>query len=130
MTGSVPGSSLGDASAIGITVNNDGTLAFDQTKFASAVASNPSGVQTLFTQASGHGIAQQVKAFADGMSDPVKGAITAAIQGTQSESTTLTTEINAWQPILDLQRQQLNNEFNQMETTLAHLRTQSAALGL
>lgn len=130
VTGLIPGSSLGDASAIGITVNNDGTLAFDQTKFQSAVASNPSGVQSLFTQASGKGIAQQVKAFADGMSDPVKGAITAAIQGTQAESTTLTSEINAWQPILDLQRQQLNNEFNQMETTLAHLRTQSAALGL
>jgi len=130
LTGSVPGSALDDASAIGITVNNDGTLAFDSTKFESAMASNPQGVIDLFQRTAGNGIAQQVKTFADAMSDPVKGEITAEIQGTQAESANLTTEINAWTPILQAQQQQLTKEFTQMETTLSQLNAQKAALGL
>jgi len=130
LTGSVPGSALGDASAIGITVNNDGTLAFDSSKFQSAMATNPQGVQDLFQRAAGNGIAQQVRTFADAMSDPVNGAITAEIQGTQAESTNLTTQINAWTPILQAQQQQLTAEFTQMETTLAQLNAQKTALGL
>jgi flagellar hook-associated protein 2 len=130
LTGGIPGTKLSDASSIGITVNTDGTIAFDQTKFESALAADPASVQALFTQTNGNGIAQQLKTFADGMSNPVNGSITAAIQGTQADSTNLTDEINAWQPILDLQRQQLTQEFTTMETTLATLKSQSAALGL
>ena len=130
ITGGVPGASLGDASALGISVNADGTLAFDQTKFTNAIGSNPQGVTDLFQRAAGNGIAQQLKAYADGMSDPTKGAITAAIQGTQANITSLTSEIAAWQPLLDLQRTQLTTEFTNMETALAQLNAQKAALGL
>ncbi|MFI5042194.1 MAG: flagellar filament capping protein FliD, partial [Acidimicrobiales bacterium] len=130
MTGGISGSTLGDASALGITVNTDGTLAFDQTKFQSALASNPQAVADLFQRPGGNGIAQQVKAFADGMSDPTKGAITAAILGNQASIKDLTGEISAWQPILDMERTQLTTEFTQMETALAQLNSQKAALGL
>ena len=64
------------------------------------------------------------------MSDPTKGAITAAIQGTQANITDLTGEIAAWQPILDLQRTQLTTEFTSIETALAQLNAQKSALGL
>jgi flagellar capping protein FliD len=64
------------------------------------------------------------------MSDPNKGVITASITGNQASIADLTTQINAWQPLLTLQRQQLTREFTQMETALAHLNTQKAALGL
>jgi flagellar hook-associated protein 2 len=130
MTGGIPGATLADASAVGITVNTDGTLKFDQAKFTSAMTSNPHAVADLFQRTAGNGIAQQVKAFADGMSDPNKGVITASITGNQASIADLTTQINAWQPLLTLQRQQLTREFTQMETALAHLNTQKAALGL
>ena len=130
LTGSVPGSALDDASAVGISVNNDGTLAFDSAKFESAVASNPKGVIDLFQRAAGNGIAQQVKTFADAMSDPVKGEITAEILGTQAEKANVATEINAWTPVLQAQQKQLTAEFTQMETTLSQLNAQKAALGL
>jgi flagellar hook-associated protein 2 len=130
VTGGISGSTLGDASALGITVNAGGTLAFDQTKFQSALAANPQGVADLFQRTAGNGIAQQVKAFADGMSDPTKGAITAAIQGNQASITDLTGEINAWQPILDMERTPLTTEFTQMEMALSQLNSQKAALGL
>jgi flagellar hook-associated protein 2 len=130
LTGGVPGAALGDASSIGITVNSNGTLAFDSTKFTAAMASNPQGVEDLFQRTAGNGIAQQAKTFADAMSDPVKGAITAEIQGTQADMTSLTTQINAWTPILTAEQQQLTQEFTQMETALSQLAAQKAALGL
>ncbi|HVM64081.1 MAG TPA: flagellar filament capping protein FliD, partial [Acidimicrobiales bacterium] len=130
LTGRIAGSGLGDASAIGITVNSDGTIAFDQSKFKTAMATNPQGVADLFQRTGGNGIAQQLKAFADGMSDPNSGAITAAIQGSQATITDLNNEITAWQPLLDMQRQQLTQEFTQMETALAQLNAQKSALGL
>jgi flagellar hook-associated protein 2 len=130
LTSMIPGSSLGDASAIGITVNTDGTIAFDPSKFKTAMAANPQAVADLFQRSGNNGIAQQVKAFADGMSDPNSGAITAAIQGSQATITDLNDQINAWQPLLDMQRQQLTQEFTQMETALAQLNAQKSALGL
>jgi len=42
-------SSLNTLSLIGITTNDDGTLALDTTKFNAALTSNPSGVEKLFS---------------------------------------------------------------------------------
>jgi flagellar hook-associated protein 2 len=130
LTSGVSGSSLGDASAVGITVNTDGTLAFDQSKFTAAMTTNPQAVADLFQRLDGTGIAQQVKAFADGMSNPTTGAITAAIQGSQATVSTLDDQITAMQPLLDMQRQQLTQEFTQMESALSQLSAQKSALGL
>jgi flagellar hook-associated protein 2 len=129
LTNTVGSSSLQDGSAVGFSLNKDGTIAFDQAKFKSAITTNPSAVQALFENTNGDGIAQRLKSYADSMSNPATGVITAAIQGTQTEMTTLTDEINSWQTILDQQRQTLTNQFNNMETVLARLRAQSSALG-
>jgi flagellar hook-associated protein 2 len=41
---------LANAAGAGITLNNDGTLSFDQSTFTSAYSANPSAVQSLFVQ--------------------------------------------------------------------------------
>jgi flagellar capping protein FliD len=43
---------------------------------------------------------------------------------------TLDDQINAMQPLLDMQRQQLTQEFTQMESVLSQLSAQKSALGL
>ncbi len=43
-------SSLGNSQDVGITLNKDGTIAFDQNAFETAYAANPSQVAALFTQ--------------------------------------------------------------------------------
>ena len=128
LTSEVAGSSLQDASAIGITVGSDSTIAFDSAKFSAALAANPQAVSALFQQTSGGGIAQQLQTYADSMSNPITGAITTEINGSQSDITDLNNQISAWTPILTQQQQQLTNQFNAMETTLAQLESQSAAL--
>jgi flagellar hook-associated protein 2 len=44
------GTSTLDSQAIGITLNKDGTLSFDQSTFESAMQANPQQVEALFTQ--------------------------------------------------------------------------------
>lgn len=43
-------SSLGNSADVGISVNSNGTLSFDQTKFEQAFSANPSGVTSMFAQ--------------------------------------------------------------------------------
>ncbi|MCL4422086.1 MAG: flagellar filament capping protein FliD [Actinobacteria bacterium] len=43
-------SSLGNAESVGITLNADGTIAFNSSAFASALQANPGGVEAMFTQ--------------------------------------------------------------------------------
>jgi len=51
IVGSVSGtSSLGNSADVGITLNSDGTLSFDQTTFESAYSDDPTAVADLFTQ--------------------------------------------------------------------------------
>jgi flagellar hook-associated protein 2 len=51
IVGSVSGTStLGDSADVGITLNSDGTLSFDQDAFESAYSANPKAVAALFTQ--------------------------------------------------------------------------------
>jgi len=128
LTSEVAGASLQDASAVGITVGSNGMISFDSSKFTDALTANPQAVSALFQQTSGGGIAQQLQTYADSMSNPAKGAITTEIQGTQSDITDLNNQISAWTPLLTQQQQQLTNQFNAMETTLAQLESQSAAL--
>ncbi len=127
LTSMVPGASLQSAAAIGFSVNTDGTIAFDAGKFQSALAANPQAVIALFTQ-TGSGIAQHLQTYADSVRNPSQGTLTSEINGTQADITNLNDQISAWQPILDLQRQNLTAEFNQMESTLSQLQAQSKAL--
>ena len=131
VTAAVSATGLQDASAIGITVNSDGTLAFDQAKFTSALQANPSAVQALFINGTGTtatGIAQRLQNASKAASDPVNGYLTSAIQGSQKEITDLGNQISAMQVILDQQQQQLQAEFTNMETAMAQLQSQGTAM--
>src|SRR5205823_4187088 len=46
----VGASSLSSAGLAGVTINSDGTIAFDKTKFATAYANDPASVSALFKQ--------------------------------------------------------------------------------
>jgi flagellar hook-associated protein 2 len=126
LTSPVAGNDLGNATAIGISVSTSGTISFDSSTFEAALAANPQEVASLFD--SSGGIAQQLQTYADAMSNPVTGAVTNEINGSEANITNLGNQINAWTPILQQQQQQLTNQFNQMESTLSTLETQSSAL--
>jgi flagellar hook-associated protein 2 len=131
ITGLVAGATLGDGSSVGLGVNSDGTISFDKTKFTAAVQANPTAVVNLFVNgigAAGTGIAQRIRAASDAASASKGAYLTAAIQGSQSQITTLSSEIAAWQPILDAQQTMLQTQFTNMETLLASLQSQGTSL--
>jgi flagellar hook-associated protein 2 len=122
-----------DLADIGITidVNDDPTggttLNFDPSTFEAAFATDPNAVQDLFSAAT-VGLGNVINNSVTALTDPVTGAITL-------ENNTLSTEIQQYQDninslnaILADQKTYLQNEFNNMEETLATLQSQGTLL--
>jgi flagellar hook-associated protein 2 len=72
------------------------------------------------------GFAQALAQVSFGAANPANGTLINAIAGQQSEMTGLSGQISAWNPILQAQQAQLQEEYDAMETSLAALKdTQS-----
>jgi flagellar hook-associated protein 2 len=74
------------------------------------------------------GIAQSLANVAYAAGNPQNGTLVNAISGQQSEMSNLSTEIAAWNPILQEQQSMLQTEYDTMETTLSSLKTTQNAL--
>jgi flagellar hook-associated protein 2 len=86
-------SNLGDAAAAGITLNQNGTLSFNQSTFEAAFAASPSEVAALFTQGSTFSPAspsyqgQVSLAYASNTSVPGSYAVSISQSATQATDT-------------------------------------------
>ena len=74
------------------------------------------------------GIAQALATVAYAAGNPGTGTVANAITGEQSEMSNLNTQIADWNPILQEQQTQLQNQYDAMETSLASLKTTQNAL--
>jgi flagellar hook-associated protein 2 len=121
-----------DLADIGITVTTNGTtnsptLSFDQDTFNQAFASDPSAVSNLFTQAT-TGLAAAINGATDSLTDPVNGIITLESNSITTQIQQYNDSINQLNVILADKRNQLEQQFADMETTLASLESQGAVL--
>jgi flagellar hook-associated protein 2 len=101
-----PVQSLAD---VGITVQSDGTLSFNQNQFDSAWASNPAAVQQLFTAAT-----TGVSAQFDNLINQLAGQNNNSLLS--SRSTALQTEIGDNQASINQMNQMLNDQQNTLYT--------------
>jgi flagellar hook-associated protein 2 len=74
------------------------------------------------------GIAQSLANVAYAAGNPNDGTLVNAIAGQQSTMSTLSTEIAAWNPILQEQQAQLTDQYTAMETSLAALKSTQSSL--
>jgi flagellar hook-associated protein 2 len=74
------------------------------------------------------GIAQSLANVAYAAGNPNDGTLVNAIAGKQSTMTSLSTEIAAWNPILQEQETQLTDQYTAMETSLAALKSTQTSL--
>lgn len=74
------------------------------------------------------GIAQSLATAASNAADPAVGLFTQAIAGVNQEVTSLTSQIQAWNPILAEQQSALAQEYTAMETALATLKSTQQAV--
>ncbi|HUW78808.1 MAG TPA: flagellar filament capping protein FliD [Candidatus Nanopelagicaceae bacterium] len=113
----------GTLANIGIQLDQNGNIVFDATKFASAMAANPTNTQSLIT-----GLAQQVNTLTKGAIDPTIGSITTTIQGNQADITDLNNSIAAWDVRLAQRQTDLQTQFSTLATTLATMQNQQSWL--
>jgi flagellar hook-associated protein 2 len=74
------------------------------------------------------GMAQALAHVAYAAGNPANGTLVSAISGEQSQMTGLQQQITAWNPILQAQQIQLQDEYNAMETSLAALKSTQSYL--
>ncbi len=74
------------------------------------------------------GIAQSLANVAYAAGNPTDGTLVNAIAGKQSTMSSLSTEIAAWNPILQEQEIQLTDQYTAMETSLAALKSTQSSL--
>lgn len=116
----VPGSTL---ATYGIAVDQTGKITFDSTKFQAALTSDPAGTKSAISA-----FATQVGNVAKTATDFATGTLTTAINGEQSEITSLGQEISDWDQRLADKQAQLTQQYSQLNTQLTTMNNQASWL--
>jgi flagellar hook-associated protein 2 len=106
---------------LGIGMQNDGTLTFDSSTFASLLRSNYDGVRTFFQGTTGDGtdgFANTVKNLIDRYSDISTGAIVLDLKGNSDSQKTINDQLDDFNVRIEARRQQLLNQYSQVDALL------------
>ncbi len=112
---------------VGLKVGDGAKISFDATKFSSAYAADPTAVQNLFTQ-TGTGLGTVIDKSLNELVDPVNGQVTRQSTTLANEVTQFNSQISDLNILLADKKNTLQQEFANMETVLAGLQSQGAAL--
>lgn len=109
-------------SALGITINDDGTMSVDSATLQSALQNNFSDVQSFFQGASLNGFANAMDQQLTTFIAPGDGAFTVDLQNISSEYTTLQDDVTNFQTnYIDPLQTQLQAEYSTAEEDLQQL---------
>lgn len=111
-------SGLVNLASLGINLNNDGTLSIDSTQLSSVLNSNPGAVQSFFQGTASNGFANNFNSNLTQLTNPVNGLLNIDLSQNQTEQTALTSQIDAFQQQLSTQKQQLTQEYSQLNASL------------
>ncbi len=116
-------------STVGISTSRDGTVNFDATKFAAALAKDPTGTKALFTSTdtAASGLATKVAALAKNTAGST-GSIALAIQGRTSSITDINKRIANWDDRLAVSKASLQRQYSSLETALSKMQSQATWL--
>ncbi|MFF2246511.1 flagellar filament capping protein FliD [Arthrobacter sp. NPDC058130] len=110
-------------SEIGISITKTGTMEFDGTKFAAALAADPAG-----TTAKVQEIAGRIATAATEASDKYNGTLTTTITGQQSEVRDLADRISDWDTRLASRQATLKSTYSALEVALSNMKAQQTWL--
>ena len=117
-------SGLINLAALGIDMNDDGTLSVNQVatdthpSFSNVLATNPAAVQNFFQNSSLTGFANNFNNDLNNLTDAATGVLNEDLTANRNQQTDLTNEINNFQTQLAVQQQQLEQEFNTVNASL------------
>jgi flagellar hook-associated protein 2 len=113
---------------VGITVGDKGQLSFDAIKFDSAFGTDPTAVQKLFTQST-TGLATLITNHVNKLTDPATGLIPIETKAIDDKNKSFQDRITQLNDQLAAKKTRLTKQFANMESVLAGLQSQQAALG-
>jgi flagellar hook-associated protein 2 len=112
---------------VGVRLNDQGKLEFDQSKFEAAIASDPTAVQQFFTDEN-NGFSVKSKALADSLAGVDNGALLNGSNALQSKIEQTSKRVDSMNVRLDKQRERLLRQFYSMESAVAKLQQNLTAL--
>jgi flagellar hook-associated protein 2 len=119
----VIGTSTSAPAVAGVSVQKDGTVAFDRAKFLAAYAKDPAAVEAALG-----GMSLQLAAAAKKASDPSTGLVTAQIKSQQDSITQVAKQIAGFEDRMTLRQAALERTYANLETALGTLKAQSSWL--
>jgi len=118
MTGNGAINSLAD---LGISENDDGTLAVDSAQLGNALQSNAASVQSFFAATNTGSFGANITTSLTSIVDPVSGALTQDANGLAQTQTDLTSQINDFETQMNTTQAALTTEYDQVDATLQEL---------
>jgi flagellar hook-associated protein 2 len=115
---------------LGIQFNRNGLLDFDQKKFNSVLAGNPSGVQA-FLVGDGYqtGFIQSIKREVNSLLNPQSGPVTNRSKSLKENITQLDQRIADKERQLAKREDMLRDKFSRLEETMSRIKAQGGAVG-
>jgi flagellar hook-associated protein 2 len=107
---------------VGVKTNRDGSLTIDSTSFASALARDPSAIDTLFSKPT-TGLAQVISDFVQGQIKTTTGVLSARQTGLNKKVTALDDQMAVMQRRVAAFRTNLEKQFSAMESTLSNIKS-------
>lgn len=107
--------------SLGITMNDDGTLAVNSSTLTAALQNNPTAVQAFFQGPSSNGFAASLTNALGMFTDSSQGAFTVDLKSLNAENTDLQNQINDYEDYLSTVQTNLTNEYNQANILLLQL---------
>lgn len=126
LVSAVTGGSTSSPGLVGVSVQRDGTVKFDRTKFLAELAKDPAAVQATLGEA---GMAGRLAGVADAATRSQTaaggtGIITGAVSNRQRSVTSLQSDIKQWDNRLALREQRLTAQFASLEKALGSAQSQ------
>jgi flagellar hook-associated protein 2 len=121
------GNSIQSLAALGVSVNQDGTLSLDSTVLSQQLSQNPTAVSNFFLD-SVNGFAGKLKSALNSFTDAKNGELTQDANGLAASSTSIEQRVTTLQAQLLSRQEALFNKFINLEKLLSNLRSQQTAL--
>jgi flagellar hook-associated protein 2 len=115
------GNSINTLAQLGVTMNDDGTLAVDNSKLSNAVNSDFAGVQNFFHPATGTGFAASLKAQLDPLTDPTEGAFSIELKGMSDGQKSFQDQIDNYELYIANEQTLLTAQYTQVDLALRQL---------
>ncbi|MCL4734857.1 MAG: flagellar filament capping protein FliD [Candidatus Omnitrophica bacterium] len=108
---------------IGITVNTNGTLSFNETEFGKVFAAKPDAIQAFFTQKGG--FSDQAEKTIDQLTGSISGSLTIRAKSLQDTINSYTKTITGIEERAKIAEERLRRQFSALEKSLSQMQQQS-----